>query len=282
MTQDRTRDETSERNGKYLYAVVPADKADTLNLDASGIEGARVYPVVSGKLAALVSDIGNETLRPQRKHLAAHSGVLRQAMEQAPLLPVAFGIVAGSEREVRELLRAQEDAFSEQLRALTGQVEMGLRGRVQVPNTAEYFVKAVPELRAMRDDIFSGGEPSREQKIELGKYFAEVLDHIREETIDAVQEAIGPVSSSVRVNEPRNESELLNLAVLVPRDRLQDFNRAVEDAASKLDENFHLEVSGPWPPYNFVDLRIHLEEPMVQVGQEGEEAQSEQVGQEAH
>ncbi len=47
---------------------------------------------------------------------------------------------------------------------------MGLRGKLNVPNVFEYFMNAFPDLRQMRDDVFSQGEPSREQKIELGKY----------------------------------------------------------------------------------------------------------------
>ncbi len=102
--------------------MIPVEAVDKLKLDITGVQGAEVYPLVVGRLAAIVSDIETEegTLRPERKQLAAHSDVLRKVIDQAPLLPVAFGIVAGSEREVRELLSNQRANSSEQLGEVMG------------------------------------------------------------------------------------------------------------------------------------------------------------------
>ena len=251
-------EEKSTLTGRYLYAVVPAESAEKLSFDTTGINGGEVYPLLAGRMAAIVSDIEPETLRPQRKHLAAHSAVLRKLMDETTALPVAFGIIAGGEQEVRNLLAEQEQPFLAQLDALRGQVEMGLRCRLK-GNAFEYFLSRFPDLRAMRDDMFRAGEPSRDQKIELGKYFQELLERVRQETADTVQQGISSVASSTRVNAPHNETELLNLAVLVPREKLDTFRETVDAVASRLDENFEFDLTGPWPTYNFVDLRIHLE-----------------------
>ncbi len=52
---------------------------------------------------------------------------------------------------------------------------------------------------------------------------------------------------------------MLNLAVLVPREKLDELHQDVAGDGSEVDENLQFEVTGPWPPYNFVTLRIHLE-----------------------
>lgn len=259
------RDENSSPQGKYLYSVVPAEAVDKLNLEVEGIGGAEVHPLVSGALAAIVSDVDAGELRPERRNLSAHSSVMRTLMDQTSLLPVAFGIVAGSEREVRELLADHEAEMLEQLEGVKGMVEMGVRGVLQVEDVFRYFVEKLPDLRKMRDEIYSGGEPSREEKIELGQAFAELLQEFQGECADAAVEHLQTVGR-VRVNDPRSEEEALNLAVLVPREAVESFTQAVNELAPALDEKIELAVTGPWPPYNFVDLRIQAEE------EEGEEA----------
>ena len=245
-----------EKRGKYLYAIVPAEAVDKLKLEANGVFGSEIYPLVFGKLAVVASDVEKGELRPERKNLSAHSGVLREVMDQTHLLPVAFGVVAGSEREVQELLADHEAEMREQLDQVKGSVEMGLRGVLQVPDVFEFFVQRYADLRKMRDETFANGEPSREEKIELGQYFAELLESYHDECVDKVVTGLGSVVKKCRSNETRNEEEVLNLAVLVARDQIDSFTRAVEALAPSLDEEIELRVTGPWPPYNFVDLRI--------------------------
>ncbi|MCE9670117.1 GvpL/GvpF family gas vesicle protein [Myxococcus stipitatus] len=260
MPRAKTRHEKSTPEGCYLYAVVPMEVVDSLDLDTPGIQGADVYPVTSGKLAAIVSDIEQQTLRPERKLLSTHSAVLGRVMDQAPMLPVAFGIIAGSEREVRNLLAEHENDFLTQLDAVSGNVELGLRIRLIDPNAFEYYVNAFPELRAMRDDLYREGEPSREEKIELGKQFVDLLNGFREETADKVLDGIESIASQTVVNEPRNESEVVNLAALVPRKKVDAFNATVEKLGATLPDDFQVDVTGPWPPYSFINLRIHFEQ----------------------
>lgn len=254
--------------GKYLYSVVPAEAVDKLALEVEGIDGADVYPVVEGSMAAIVSDIESSELRPERKNLSAHSAVMRKVMDQTNLLPVAFGIVAKNERDLRGLLAEYGSEMREQLDTVDGKVEMGLRGLLQVSNPFDYFIEKFPDLKKQRDETFAGGEASREDKMELGQMFSELLEQFQDESADSAVARLESVGQ-VRVNEPRSEEEVLNLAVLVPRDKLEAFSDAVEKLAPDLDDRIELQVTGPWPPYNFVDLRI---ESVVEEGEEGEEA----------
>lgn len=255
--------------GKYLYSVVSAEAVDNLQLDVGGIDETEVYPVVVGSLAAIVSDVERGDLRPERKNLSAHSAVLRKVMDQTNLLPVAFGVVAGGERDLRELMAEYEGEMREQLDRVRGKVEMGLRGVLNVDDTFGYFVEKFPELRTARDETFAAGEPSREDKIELGQLFTEQLEDFQDSTAETAAERLQSVGQ-VRINEPRTEEEVLNLAVLIPNDGIDSFRSAVDALAPELDENIELQVSGPWPPYNFVELRITA---AVEEGGEAEEAE---------
>ena len=84
---------------------------------AGGVAGAAVETLVEGRLAAVVSRIAPGRIRPQRANLAAHHRVLHELAEQAPVLPVVFGTVAGDEEQLRCLLQENHDALVQRLSA---------------------------------------------------------------------------------------------------------------------------------------------------------------------
>jgi hypothetical protein len=51
---------------------------------------------------------------------------------------------------------------------------------------------------------------------------------------------------------------ILNGAFLVSRDREPDFDAAVKEIDARY-ENLIFKYTGPWPPYNFVNIRLKLE-----------------------
>jgi len=50
----------------------------------------------------------------------------------------------------------------------------------------------------------------------------------------------------------------MNAAFLVQRDQEQAFDRRIKDIASRF-EKLTFKYTGPWPPYNFVNIRLKLE-----------------------
>ena len=48
---------------------------------------------------------------------------------------------------------------------------------------------------------------------------------------------------------------LLNASFLIDKDKIGDFSEAVEQLSNG-DSGMKVQYSGPWPPYNFVDIHI--------------------------
>jgi hypothetical protein len=51
---------------------------------------------------------------------------------------------------------------------------------------------------------------------------------------------------------------ILNAAFLVQRDREPAFDRRIKEIAAEF-ELLTFKYTGPWPPYNFVNIRLKLE-----------------------
>jgi len=250
-------------NAKYIYAVVscaergsPAVKTAP-NYGPIGIEGSPVYALSEGWVAAVVSDVHNAKIRPQRRHLAAHQEVLKRLMGETTPLPTTFGIIADGPEAVRRFLSRNQESLVEQLQRVAGKVEMGLSVTYDAPNIFEYFVNTHPELRVARDRFFSTQrEPTQEEKIELGRMFDRFL-HEDRETHTAVVEGVLLAHRFVnKRNKCRNEQEVMNLACLVGREDRAEFEASLFEAARLFDDYFVFDYNGPWAPHNFVELDL--------------------------
>jgi len=138
---------------------------------------------------------------------------------------------------------------------VAGKVEMTLKVRWDVPSIFEYFVRTHPELRMLRDRLFgSGGEPAEDDKIELGRLFDRTLNEDRAADTQRVIDELAPLCAEIHDNPPRTEREVMDIACLVAREGQDRFQQGVFDAAKQFDDSYSFDYSGPWPPYNFVDI----------------------------
>jgi len=246
----------TKNEGKYLYAVIPAiEERDYGNI---GIDEGRVYLIANGQIGAVVSNFSNGKIRPERRHIAAHQGVLKHLMEEETPLPISFGIIAEGAKEIKQILSLNRKSFAEQLRRVHGKVEMGLRVAWDVPNIFEYFVNTHAEIRAARDQFLGKSRvPTQEDKIEVGRLFDRVLQEDREEHTERVEEILSPCCFEIKRNTSRNEREVMNLACLVAREAMdKEFEAAIFEAARGFDNNFSFDFNGPWAPHNFVDVEL--------------------------
>lgn len=249
---------TATRCGIYLYGVIRADEGDPVP-GLNGIDDGAVHLVTEGALAAVTSDVPYGRMRPQRRHLAAHQSVLKNLMQASAVLPMSFGIIADDAEKVREVLLLNQEALLDQLQRVAGNIEMSLRVRWDVPNIFEYFVNTHAQLSALRDALFRDGrEPTQTDKIQLGRLFEGILNTNRAGHTATVGRVLLPHCVEIKESELREEREIMNLACLVRRDACEEFETAVVDAAKLFDDTFCFDFSGPWPPYNFVDIELSV------------------------
>lgn len=243
--------------GRYLYAIADAS-TDGVG-ETIGVNGAPVYVIPEGPVAAVVSNIAEKRIRPERSKLSAHHGVIKRLMADTTVLPVAFGTIANSLQAVRDILVENRTAFLEQLTRVRGKVEMGLRVTWDVPNIFEYMVHRHLELASLRDAVLGQQrDPSQEDKIELGRLFDRLLNQDRELHTEAVLGVLSPHCVEITQNTPREEREIMHLACLVERDDQKRFEDGVFEAAKLFDNHFAFDFNGPWAPHHFINVAIEV------------------------
>ncbi|WP_295389008.1 GvpL/GvpF family gas vesicle protein [uncultured Thiodictyon sp.] len=243
--------------GRYIYAIIPDQGRRSLG--NIGLEDSEVYSMGDGRVAAVVSDLADGRIRPQRRNMAAHQEVLKQLLHDLTPLPAAFGLVADDDAAIARILKDNRAAFLDQLARVNDKIEMGLRVNWDVPNIFEYFVGGHPELRELRDDYFrDGANLTQDEMITLGRSFERLLEQDREAYTDQVEAVMRSCCREIKRNKCRTEKEIMNLACLVDRADVKRFEQAVLAAARPFDNNYAFDFNGPWAPHNFVEMDIQL------------------------
>lgn len=242
----------------HAYCLVPADQSLAL---PDGIDGAAVTVVRVGGIAALTSELSTEAYGPDAwrahaedprwlEHVASqHHQVLQAVVEQTDVLPLRLPGIHADVATLEQVLQEQQAALEHALDRVRGHVELGAKVFLVSRGAAE------PEKRPTsgRDYLARrSAEATTREEARLRRQKG-VLD---------AHEAMAHASTHSVANPPqdpalsgRSEPMLLNAAYLVPRDRMDDFVAVAEQVHDGLArDGMTLEVSGPWPPYNFADL----------------------------
>ena len=76
--------------------------------------------------------------------------------------------------------------------------------------------------------------------------------------MNEIFDALRDVSVASRANKPIGDKMIMNAAFLVARDKESAFDTKIKAIGIRYDK-LTFKYTGPWPPYNFVNIRLKLE-----------------------
>jgi len=223
-----------------------------------GIHGRPLRRISSRGIAALVSDVPDEPLEAGRDELLTHSRVLENAAERGVILPMRFGVVMPSSSSVREeLLAAHRDELEAQLEEMSGKVEVNVKGIYEEQEILREMLEESPELTGLRDVI--RGQPDDAtyfERIRMGELVSEGLALKRASDEREIVDRLSPSALATELGQAVHERMAVNASFLVDRDRLADFDRALDKIAAEQGDRIRFRYTGPLPPYSFVELSV--------------------------
>jgi Gas vesicle synthesis protein GvpL/GvpF len=240
----------------YVYGVV----SSTTQPEGTGVAARPVELVPEGNVAALASavpadEFDEASLRERLNDRAwlertarEHEDALERALAATAVIPFRLCTVYESRDHLREFLSAHGAALADLLRRLDGRVELGVKA---------YFAEA----SGAREEPQSGRDYLLRRQRERDA--AEEAARFKAECARASHERLAASAEEARANPPqppelsgRTEEMLLNGAYLVRRDdgRLSDAVAELESLYGPRGVTY--EITGPWPPYNFVPPEV--------------------------
>ena len=246
------------RSGKYVYCIIQTGEPLRFGPIGIGNEPADVHTVSYQDIAAVVSDTPLEVYDPTRENVLAHERVNEAVMRDYTVIPMSFSTVFKTSEDIIELLRTAYDAFHDVLVKMQDKLEFGVKVLWEPEIVIREIEKDDENLRLLRQEISSQKGSTYFARMQYGRLVDSLLAERSEQLVADIFNALSSVSVASRANKPIGDKMILNAAFLVSRDRESDFDVKVKEMDAKY-ENLKFKFTGPWPPYNFVNIRLKLE-----------------------
>lgn len=246
--------------GKYVYCVV--ETSEDVDLGPIGIgEGDNsVYAVHHGSLAAIVSDTPIKLYDPTRENLLAHELVNETVMKDYTVIPMSFGTIFRTEDDVVELLRTTGKAFEDVLHKIRGKLELGLKVLWNRDEVVARLEREDEEISGLRKEIAEATHGSTYfARMQLGRLIEAAMEEQANMFVNEIYETLRPVSVASRSSKLIGDDMIMNVAFLVDRTKEKDFDDAVRRLNERYQDVLAFKYTGPWPPYNFVNIKLKLE-----------------------
>jgi Gas vesicle synthesis protein GvpL/GvpF len=247
-------------SGRYVYGIVQCrDKIDFGRVGIGGA-GALVYTVNYQDIAAVVSNTQVYIFDPTRENALAHEHVIEIVMKNHTIIPMSFGTVFRTDNDIREVLKSIYASLKDVLHQMSGKLEFGLKVNWDRDRIIEDIKQEDEEIRKFHQEIVRKHLQSTYlARMQLGRMIDKALAERSTSYVREIYEALRGVCVASRDNQPIGDKMIMNAAFLVERDREPEFDDVVNKIAKKYGQRLKFKYTGPWPPYNFVNIRLKLE-----------------------
>jgi hypothetical protein len=248
----------ADSRGKYVYCVIQTNEPLRFGRLGIGGEAADVHTINYKNIAAIVSDTPIEVHEPTRENVLAHERVNETVMRNHTVIPMSFGTVFKTRDDIIELLRSAYDAFTEVLVKMRDKLEFGLKVLWDSDVVLREIENEDEDVRRLKSEISSQKGSTYFARMQYGRLIDVALQARSERYVADIFEQLRDVAVASRANKPIGDKMIMNAAFLVSRDKEGAFDARVKAIGAKY-EHLTFKYTGPWPPYNFVNIRLKLE-----------------------
>jgi len=258
----------------YLYCIGERGEFAPLFEDAlpEAIEsGAKIELVIANDLAGVVSAVPLEDYDEAPLHARLndagwtavralrHEGVVEHFASRAATAPLRFGTIYLSRERIKQMLFEKEPELRQVLEMIIGREEWGVniyRDRARLLEAITSISPRLMELSKQAEAASPGQGYLLKKKIETMK--ADEAREFGRRVVEEIERSLVKASEGARrlrvlKDEAMEQGDVMaKLALLVERARFDEFRKAAEALADKYSgSGFKLELTGPWPVYNF-------------------------------
>jgi gas vesicle protein GvpL/GvpF len=247
-----------EFRGKYVYCIIRAGEGLSFGPIGIGTDPTLVSTVNWRDLSAVVSDAPVGIQDPTRDNVLAHQRVNEIVMQDYTVLPMSFGTVFKTRDDIVEFLRSAHNAFEDVLNKMENKLEFGLKVLWDRDAVVRQIESEDEDIRRLKAQIATQKGSTYFARMQYGRLVDAALQVRGDRYVSEIFERLRDVAVASRSNKPIGDRMIMNAAFLVSRAHEAAFDARVKELGSKYD-NLMFKYTGPWPPYNFVNIRLKLE-----------------------
>lgn len=251
---------SSQQEGLYVYGVIESRAAVTFGKSSIGGVSEDVSTVHYGDIAAVVSRTPVFIFDPTRDNALAHEHVIETVMKNYTIVPMAFGTVFRTSEDIKEVLKSIYPSLKDVLRQMTGKLEFGLKVTWDRDRIIEELKREHDEIHRFHQELTRKHLQSTYfARMQLGRMIDKALAELAANYVRDIYDGLRSVCVASRDNKPIGDKMIMNAAFLIQKEREAEFDASVNRIAQKFGDRLNFKYTGPWPPYNFVNIRLKLE-----------------------
>jgi hypothetical protein len=254
----------SSDSGIYVYSIIECEEPRMFGKIGIGGRSDYVYTVHYKDLAAVVSRTPLVVYDPTRENVLAHEHVNEVIIEEGfTPVPMSFGTLFKTEKDIVEFLEDTYDALRDVLVKMKDKLEFGLRVNWAREEVLAEIERDDESIRRLKEEISKSQSSTYFARMQLGRMVEQALADKSDTYVRDIYEYLRDAAIASRSNKPIGEKMIMNAAFLVGRDRAAIFDQKVQDIAQRYEGKLSFRYTGPWPPWNFVTIRLQLERSAV-------------------
>ena len=244
--------------GRYVYCIIRASQPMKFGAIGMDEQWADVYTINFKDMAAVISDIPLAPLDSTRENVLAHERVNETVMRDHTVIPMSFGTIFKTREDIVELLRSAYDAFADVLSKMQDKLEFGLKVLWDRDEIVRAIEQEDEDIHRLKTEISSqkGSTYLRADAVRTAdrRRAAAAVGALRRRIPAAAARRVGGVARQPRDRRQDDHERRVPRAAR-PGAGLRQAHQGNRLAVRQAD----VQVHGPWPPYNFVNIRLKLE-----------------------
>ncbi len=205
----------------------------------TGLFGNQIFQFPASDLAVIVSEHSAEDARKMDQAAQRdHARVIAECFRHSTVLPFRFGTTFADDDALRRSVRSNQRHFTANVERLRGKAEMHLK--VVVDDTAAGCIHR--DMTVGQQYLSSLRESATRQRERQSKARALSLQMHR---------MFLPIAEEITCKRMESGKMLLDIAHLIDHKTVERYQNKYSSATQELKE-CRMQLSGPWPPYHFV------------------------------
>ncbi len=258
--------QAAAEEGKYVYCIIESTTPRSFGRIGIGNRQDEVYTIHYEELAAVVSDTPLVVYDPTRENALCHERVQEVAMTEFTVIPMSFGCVFRTEDDIVEFLKDTYDALKDVLQRMRDKIEFGLKVIWDTDTVMAEIEQENEEIYRLKHEILNNQQGSTYfARMQLGRLVERARADKSASFVREIYDSLRESAIASRANKVIGDKMILNAAFLVEREKASAFDARVQEIAQRYEGKLNFRYTGPWPPYNFVNVRLKLEPGEVEV-----------------
>jgi len=205
-----------------------------------GISGNQIFLYPASDLAVIVSE-HHPSENLDQKAAVEHARVISDCFKLSTVLPFRFGTVFADDEALRKSIRSNQRQFLANVERLRGKAEMHLKVLLD-DCCRDQATTPVAMDRVGKEYLSSLRESATRQRERQTKARAVSVQMHR---------MFSPLDEEISCRRMDSGKMLLDIAHLIDHKGIERYQNKYSSASQQL-KDCRMQLSGPWPPYHFV------------------------------